>query len=363
MPSDVAQKVAEHSLSLCDVDDLELVRTELLVASDGTQRTVATEMARLDAEERAGMGPVGRLRAGEPFRIRSTRGVEEGPELLGPFQGRQGVLGLPPGERLGGAVRGSAAPEGRRAGADGVRPGGVKEGVRRGPAAVQREPRRRHGGEGGGEAAELPSQVQVRGAQAEPALLRFRRQLGTRGRPDPQAVPRVDLVDQGRDAHVLRTPRGRVEGARPDLARARPTGRLGGVHLRDPPDTRLDIQQGRPGPVQPEHDRDAPEEGSVVRRPSAEEEDREAGPGDGPGDRRGGPRTRREGVGEGAGEADGTEGVDRGLDPRRGDGVDRRSEKDRSLRREGAGAGGRTKQGAEGTGRGRGDADILDLGL
>ena len=52
------------------MDDLELVRAELLVASDGTQRTVATEMARLDAEERSNMGPLERLRAGEPFRIR-----------------------------------------------------------------------------------------------------------------------------------------------------------------------------------------------------------------------------------------------------------------------------------------------------
>ena len=70
MPSDVAQKVAKHSLSLCDVDDLQLIRTELLVASDGTQRTVATEMARLDAEEHANMGPIERLKAGEPFHIK-----------------------------------------------------------------------------------------------------------------------------------------------------------------------------------------------------------------------------------------------------------------------------------------------------
>ncbi|KAL3766263.1 hypothetical protein ACHAW5_008209 [Stephanodiscus triporus] len=56
--------------STCDVDDLELIRTKLLIAADGTQRTIANEMVKADRAKRDSMSLFGRMRYGPAFHIR-----------------------------------------------------------------------------------------------------------------------------------------------------------------------------------------------------------------------------------------------------------------------------------------------------
>lgn len=61
-PSDKAQV-------LCDVDDSIIMSTNLLIAADGTSRTVANTMEKMDQERFESMNPVSRLFAGKPFRV------------------------------------------------------------------------------------------------------------------------------------------------------------------------------------------------------------------------------------------------------------------------------------------------------
>jgi kynurenine 3-monooxygenase len=68
-PSNVGmQSMSEESL--CDVDKFELVRTKLLIAADGTQRTIANEMATADKEKRASMSLLEKMRYGPSFHIK-----------------------------------------------------------------------------------------------------------------------------------------------------------------------------------------------------------------------------------------------------------------------------------------------------
>ncbi len=55
---------------LCDIDDSFLVTTELLIAADGTARTVANEMERSDKARWEALNPLQRLCAPKPFRVR-----------------------------------------------------------------------------------------------------------------------------------------------------------------------------------------------------------------------------------------------------------------------------------------------------
>jgi 2-polyprenyl-6-methoxyphenol hydroxylase-like FAD-dependent oxidoreductase len=67
-PSNVAQNLSEESL--CDIDSLKLVRTKLLIAADGTQRTIANEIGKADKVKRDKMTLFQRLRYGPSFHIR-----------------------------------------------------------------------------------------------------------------------------------------------------------------------------------------------------------------------------------------------------------------------------------------------------
>jgi 2-polyprenyl-6-methoxyphenol hydroxylase-like FAD-dependent oxidoreductase len=61
-PSDKAEVV-------CDVDDSIVMSTNLLIAADGTSRTVANSMETMDKKKFESMNPVSRLFAGKPFRV------------------------------------------------------------------------------------------------------------------------------------------------------------------------------------------------------------------------------------------------------------------------------------------------------
>ena len=54
----------------CDVDNPVRVATDLLVAADGTVRTIANEMEQMDSARKSRMNPVRRLFAGRPFRVK-----------------------------------------------------------------------------------------------------------------------------------------------------------------------------------------------------------------------------------------------------------------------------------------------------
>ncbi|KAL7551067.1 hypothetical protein ACHAWF_016799, partial [Thalassiosira exigua] len=66
-PSNVAQTMSEESL--CDVDGSELKATKVLVAADGTQRTIANEMEKADEIKRQSMPFLEKLRY-VPFHIK-----------------------------------------------------------------------------------------------------------------------------------------------------------------------------------------------------------------------------------------------------------------------------------------------------
>ncbi|KAL9183795.1 hypothetical protein ACHAXT_004651 [Thalassiosira profunda] len=66
-PSNVAQDVSEE---LCDADSLELLTAKLLIAADGTQRTIANGMEKADKEKRAAMSFMERVRYGPSFHIK-----------------------------------------------------------------------------------------------------------------------------------------------------------------------------------------------------------------------------------------------------------------------------------------------------
>jgi len=53
----------------CQVDPIERISTGLLIAADGTARTVANYMEESDRKERESMNPIGKLLAGKPFRV------------------------------------------------------------------------------------------------------------------------------------------------------------------------------------------------------------------------------------------------------------------------------------------------------
>ncbi|KAI2511949.1 FAD binding protein [Fragilaria crotonensis] len=54
---------------VCDLDDSIVMSTNLLIAADGTSRTVANTMEALDKKKFESMNPVNRLFAGKPFRV------------------------------------------------------------------------------------------------------------------------------------------------------------------------------------------------------------------------------------------------------------------------------------------------------
>jgi len=68
-PSNVGmQNLAEEEL--CDVDGMEVVITKLLVAADGTQRTIANEMEKADKEKRDSMSFFDKLQYGPSFYVK-----------------------------------------------------------------------------------------------------------------------------------------------------------------------------------------------------------------------------------------------------------------------------------------------------
>ena len=61
---------SEQPSELCDVDTSYLLSTNLLIAADGTARTVANAMEKYDAEKRATMSLVQKFTAGKPFTVK-----------------------------------------------------------------------------------------------------------------------------------------------------------------------------------------------------------------------------------------------------------------------------------------------------
>lgn len=59
---------SEQSLD-CDVESMTRVSAGLVIAADGTARTLANEIEKYDQEERSHMNPVKRLLAGKPFKV------------------------------------------------------------------------------------------------------------------------------------------------------------------------------------------------------------------------------------------------------------------------------------------------------
>ena len=68
-PSNVGMQTMLES-SLCDTDSFELVSTKLLVAADGTQRTIANAMEVADKAKRDSMPLIKKLRYGPSFHIK-----------------------------------------------------------------------------------------------------------------------------------------------------------------------------------------------------------------------------------------------------------------------------------------------------
>jgi 2-polyprenyl-6-methoxyphenol hydroxylase-like FAD-dependent oxidoreductase len=60
---------SEENLS-CDVDSAMTISAGLVIAADGTARTLANEIEELDQNERQKMNPIRRLFAGQPFRVK-----------------------------------------------------------------------------------------------------------------------------------------------------------------------------------------------------------------------------------------------------------------------------------------------------
>jgi kynurenine 3-monooxygenase len=56
--------------ALCDIDDFEQISTKLLIAADGTQRTIANEMVKADKEKRDSMSLLKKLKYGPSFHIK-----------------------------------------------------------------------------------------------------------------------------------------------------------------------------------------------------------------------------------------------------------------------------------------------------
>jgi len=68
-PSNVGmQNLSEDAL--CDADSIKVITTKLLVAADGTQRTIANEMEKADKEKRDSMTLFDKLRYGPSFRVK-----------------------------------------------------------------------------------------------------------------------------------------------------------------------------------------------------------------------------------------------------------------------------------------------------
>lgn len=55
--------------ALCDVNDMTRISTNLLIAADGTARTIANRMEEDDKQKRRSMNPIQRLLAGKPFSV------------------------------------------------------------------------------------------------------------------------------------------------------------------------------------------------------------------------------------------------------------------------------------------------------
>ena len=60
---------------LCNVDKSVLIKTDFLIAADGTGRTVANQMEVMDKEKRKGVNPIMRFLGEKPFRV--TRYVDD----------------------------------------------------------------------------------------------------------------------------------------------------------------------------------------------------------------------------------------------------------------------------------------------
>ena len=74
---DISERVNPNSVQpgqeadvLCETDESMVVRTDLLVAADGTARTIANRMEEDDQARIAAMNPVGRLFASQPFKVK-----------------------------------------------------------------------------------------------------------------------------------------------------------------------------------------------------------------------------------------------------------------------------------------------------
>mmetsp|Transcript_7474 Transcript_7474/g.16957 ORF Transcript_7474/g.16957 Transcript_7474/m.16957 type:complete len:646 (-) Transcript_7474:100-2037(-) len=61
------QSISTSEESLCDTDSFELITTKLLVAADGTQRTIANQMEKADKEKRDSMSFIEKWRYGSTF--------------------------------------------------------------------------------------------------------------------------------------------------------------------------------------------------------------------------------------------------------------------------------------------------------
>jgi hypothetical protein len=55
---------------LCDTQGGKFVASDLVIAADGTVRTIANAMERQDQQRFRAMNPLQRLRAGRPFRVK-----------------------------------------------------------------------------------------------------------------------------------------------------------------------------------------------------------------------------------------------------------------------------------------------------
>ncbi|KAL7576013.1 hypothetical protein ACA910_000800 [Epithemia clementina (nom. ined.)] len=64
------EQAADPAVVLCDTENIVYIATDLLIAADGTVRTIANEMEKADQRRFAAMNPIKRLFAGQPFRVK-----------------------------------------------------------------------------------------------------------------------------------------------------------------------------------------------------------------------------------------------------------------------------------------------------
>jgi 2-polyprenyl-6-methoxyphenol hydroxylase-like FAD-dependent oxidoreductase len=69
-PSAVRTAIDKQDEMLCDTQGGKFVASDLVIAADGTVRTIANAMERQDQQRFRAMNPLQRLRAGRPFRVK-----------------------------------------------------------------------------------------------------------------------------------------------------------------------------------------------------------------------------------------------------------------------------------------------------